>query len=472
MRLQLEPEQKALEINLDESIYGSFAEIGAGQEVARHFFQVGGAAGTIAKTMSAYDKTVSDRIYGPEEKGRYVCESRVYKMLDHEYDLMVSRLREERPGTRFFAFADTISAINYHKTNKGDGWMGIRFQCEPGGDANDIVMHIKMLDNDNTLQQQAVGILGVNLIYACSRYRTKIDQLISSLLDNLHGRMQIDMLRIQGPDFRHVDNRLVALALIRHNMTDVSMFDSKGNPVHASEYLYKNPTLVVRGSWRPPTLVNLDMQAAAMQQFIDLPSIDTSRIKVLSEITLSNLQLFGDVDEKDFLDRVDVLGRLGHTVILSNCDEYAKLVAYLSDYKIPHLGLVIGVRNLMEIIRRKYENFTDGRLLASIGDIFVSNARLYVYPSQQPGSDVLLTCQNVAIPEGVKYLYKHLLENQQIIDITGFRKDILNIYSTQVLDLLRSDAEGWDKFVPEEVAKLIRENCLFGFPCQRMEFEY
>ncbi len=171
-RKLLETEQKALEINLDEKVYGSFAEIGAGQEVARHFFQVGAAAGTIAKTISAYDKVMSDKIYGIESTGRYVCESRVYKMLDHEYELMESRLENDRPNSCFFAFADSVAAINYQRTIRGSGWLGIRFQLSPGGVPNDLVIHVKMLDNDNQLQQQAIGILGVNLIYACYRYHT------------------------------------------------------------------------------------------------------------------------------------------------------------------------------------------------------------------------------------------------------------------------------------------------------------
>ena len=208
-RQSLETEQKALEINLDDRVYGTFAEIGAGQEVARYFFQVGAAAGTIAKTMSAYDKVYSDEIYGPEPNGRYVCESRLYKMLDHEFELMETRLKHERPNTNFFAFADTVAAMNFSKTIKGEGWLGLRFQLKPGGKTNDLVIHVKMLDNDNKLQQQAIGVLGVNLLYGVYRYSHDVEILIQSLMDSLHGRVSIDMIRLSGGNFKDIDNHLL-----------------------------------------------------------------------------------------------------------------------------------------------------------------------------------------------------------------------------------------------------------------------
>jgi hypothetical protein len=252
MRQLLETEQKALEINLDDSIYGTFAEIGAGQEVARYFFQVGAAAGTIAKTMSAYDKVYSDQIYGREASGRYVCESRVYKMLDHEYNLMDTRLQNQRPNANFFVFADTISAINFQRTIQGNGWLGIRFQLKPDAEPNDLVLHVQMLDNDNQVQQQAIGVLGVNLIYAVYRYHDQPEVMIQSLLDSLHGRVKIDMIRLTGPDFEHIDNRLLSLYLVKNHLTDVTMFDPDGQTIHASEFLYRQNVMVVRGQF-PPT---------------------------------------------------------------------------------------------------------------------------------------------------------------------------------------------------------------------------
>jgi len=289
MRQILKTEQKALDINLNDRIYGTFAEIGAGQEVARHFFLVGAAAGTIAKTMSAYDKTYSDRIYGEEESKRYVCESRLYKMLDHEYDLIEERLMASRPDTNFFVFADTVSAINYARTIKGNGWIGMRFQHYPGSEPNDVVMHVKMLDKNNRQQQEAIGILGVNLIYACYHYRDDQEEFVESLLDGLKSRVAIDMIRTNGPAFSHYDNRLLCLYMIKHKLTEVAIFNQQKTSVHASEFLYRKDVMVVRGHFRPPTLVTEDAFTKSFEQFKSEEGVDPSKCRLLAEITLDNL---------------------------------------------------------------------------------------------------------------------------------------------------------------------------------------
>ncbi len=472
MRKLLETEQKALEINLDPIIYGTFAEIGAGQEVARYFFQVGAAAGTIAKTMSAYDKVYSDHIYGPEPSGRYVCESRLYKMLDHEYELMDTRLRQERPECSFFVFADTISAVNFQRTIKGDGWLGIRFQLKPGGDTNDLVLHVRMLDNDNKLQQQAIGILGVNLIYACFRYNENPEILLESLIDSLRGRVKIDMVRLTGPGFEGVDNRLLSLYLIKNGLSDVAMFGPDGRNVHASEFLYRRDVLVVRGSFRPATLVNMDMIKSAYQQFRNEPDVDVKKTYLLTEITLSNLMADGELDEKDFLDRAELLNALNQTVIISNCEEHPQLVNYLADYRINKIGLVLGVQFLLELVNSKYYENIDGRLLSAFGELFTKNLKMYVYPIMQEGSEELMTAQNMPVPEGVKFLYFHLLESQHIVDIEGFDPNILHIFSKEVLSLIRTGNASFEKLVPPKVATLVKEKYLFGYPLEQKEFEY
>lgn len=471
-RQALETEQKALEINLNDGIYGTFAEIGAGQEVARYFFQAGGAAGTIAKTMSAYDKVYSDEIYGREASGRYVCESRLYKMLDHEYQLMHTRLQNEKPGCNFFVFADTVSTLNYSRTEQGDGWLGLRFQLNPDAEPNDIVLHVKMLDNDTTLQQQAVGILGVNLVYACYHYNNNAEVMLQSLKDNLHDRAVIDMVRITGPDFKDLDNRKLSLMLVKHKLSDVAIFGPDGRNIHASEFLYKKNVLVVRGSFRPSTLVNLDMIKSSWEQFRKEPDVDSRNSVLLTEITMDNLCLSGELDEKDFLDRTEVLCALGQTVVVSNCEMHQKLISYLSDFKIQKLGLVIGVRQLLEIINDKYQRNRDGRLLTSFGELFTRNVKMYVYPSMQEGSEELMTSVNLPVPEGIKFLYQHLLDFGQIVDIKGFNADVLHIFSKNVLEMLRTDEDNWDEMVPEKVGKLIKEKCLFGFPSQKLQFEY
>ncbi len=471
-RQQLETEQKALEINLDEKIYGTFAEIGAGQEVARYFFQVGGAAGTIAKTMSAYDKVYSDKIYGSEPSGRYVCETRLYKMLNHEYELMHTRLQHERPGINFFVFADTVAAVNFQRTISGDGWLGLRFQLNPEGEPNDLVLHARMLDNDNTLQQQAIGILGVNMIYACYRYNNDLELLLQSLIDSLHGRIKIDMVRLTGPDFEHVDNRLLSLWLVKHGLSEVAMFDAEGHNIHASEFLYKKHVLVVRGSFRPPTVVNLDMIKSGFQQFVNSSGVDPKKTQLLTEITLDNLRADGDLDEQDFLDRATLLNALGQTVVISDCEQHQRLAAYLADYRVEHLGIVLGVRFLLDLLTEKYLQNMGGQLLTAFGELFSNNVRIFVYPTMQEGSSELMTAQNLPIPESVKFLYRHLLDNLQIVDVEGFNAANLHIFSKTALQMLQSGESGWEQMLPPKVAGLIKENCLFGYPAEKMEFEY
>ncbi|MEO0733645.1 MAG: TonB-dependent receptor [Bacteroidota bacterium] len=471
-RQLLETDQKALEINLNPKVYGTFAEIGAGQEVARYFFQVGAAAGTIAKTMSAYDKVYSDQIYGVEPTGRYVCESRIHKMMDHEYGLMVDRLRHDRPDTNFFVFADTVAAINYSRTIRGNGWLGLRFQLDPAnGTHNDLILHVRMLDNDNQLQQQAIGILGVNMIYGAYHYQRDPETLVVSLLDGLKGRVAIDMIVLEGADFS-VDNRLLSLWLVKHGLTEVTMFDPKGRSIHPSEFLYRKSVMVVRGSFRPATLVNEDMLKMGYKQFREAEDVDPAKSFLLTELTLDNLQSSAELNERDFLHRATLLNELGQTVIISNYDRYGDLIEYLNLYKVSPVGIVLGVNELLELISSKYRDNQDGRLLAAFGEIFTRNVKLYVYPAQQEGAEELITAQNVPIPEGVKFLYKHLLDSGQIVDITDFHAENLHIYSRDVLNLIKAGEEGWEQMVPERVAKLIKAENLFGYPAEKLAFEY
>lgn len=465
-RRVLETEQKALEINLDEPIYGAFAEIGAGQEVARYFFHVGAAAGTIAKSMSAYDKTVSDDIYGPEQlgKGRYVCESRLYKMLDHEYNLMEHRLRNERPHHTFFAFADTVAAINYTKTIKGDGWLGLRFQLRPDTPPNDLVVHVRLLDQDNRLQQQAIGILGVNMVYACYRYFNDPETLVTSLLDNLRGRASIDMVRLNGPDFPDMDNRLVCLWMVKNGLSPVAIFGPDGNSLHAGEFLYRHSILVARGSYRPPTLVQQDMIRHAYDQFLAEPEIDRSKAYFLTEITLENLKNGTDtVDEKDFIDRATLLCALGQTVIISDCVEHKKLIKYFSDYKVPRIGMVMGARKLEIIVRETSEKHADN-LLAAFGELFPRNVRFYIFPAQHEKSGEIITARKVNVPYAIHSLFDYLLENNNIVDIKEYDPGVLNIYHKSVLKDIQEGRSGWEKLVPPQVAEMIQELGLFKNP--------
>lgn len=471
-RQLLETDQKALEINLNPKVYGTFAEIGAGQEVARYFFQVGAAAGTIAKTMSAYDKVYSDQIYGTEPSGRYVCENRIHKMVNHEYELMVERLRHDRPDTNFFVFADTVAAINYSRTIKGNGWLGLRFQLDSSaGTYNDLLLHVRMLDNDNQLQQQAIGILGVNMIYGAYNFQDDPETLVASLLDGLKGRVAIDMIVLEGPDFP-VDNRLLSLWLVKHSLTDITMFNPAGRSIHASEFLYRKSVMIVRGSFRPITLVNEDMINAGYKQFRESEEIDPTKSFLLTELTLDNLQARAELNERDYLHRARLLNALGQTVVISNYHQYGDLIEYLSNYKVSPVGIVLGVHELLGLITHKYNNNQDGRLLAAFGEIFTRNVNIYVYPAQQEGSADLMTAQNLPIPEGVKFLYRHLLDSGQIVDIKNVKTDSLSIYSKDVLTAVQNGEEGWEQKVPERVARLIKDENLFGFPAEKLSFDY
>jgi len=461
----LETDQKALEINLDEPIYGAFAEIGAGQEVARHFFQVGAAAGTIAKTMSAYDKTVSDEIYGPEQvgKGRYVCESRLYKMLDHEYGLMETRLRNERPSHTFFAFADTVAAINFSRTIKGDGWLGLRFQLKPGGGFNDLIVHVKLLDQDNRLQQQAIGILGVNMIYGAFRYAKDPEVLIHSLLDNLRGRAQIDLVRLNGSDFNHIDNRLICLWMVKHNLTNVAIFGPDGNSKHAGEFLYRKSILIARGSYRPPTLVQEDMIKQTFEQFVTEPDTERSKSYFMVELTLENLlKSNASLDEREYLDRVDLLCALNQTVIVSNCVRHKHLISYFTDFKVPLIGLALGIRKLETIMSDTCEQNPDN-LLSAFGEIFSRNVRFYAFPALDTAKGELRTTADLKIPQEIHFLYDYLLENRSIVDVKIFQKSNLQIYQKQVLKMLQEGQEGWEAMVPIKVATEIKTKGLFGY---------
>ena len=478
-RLSLDTDQKALEINLDETIYGSFAEIGAGQEVARYFFKVGAAAGTIAKTMSAYDKKVSDDIYGPEPSGRYVCRARVDKMLDHEYGLNIRRLREERPESKLFAFADSVAAINYSRTIKGQGWLGLRFQLSPDKEPNDIVLHVRMKDRNAPLQQQAIGVLGVNLVYAAYNYYRDPETMIVSLMDNLKGRISIDMIRLSGPDFDGVDGRLPSLWLVKNNLTEVAMFGPERQSIHASEFLYKKEVMIVRGNYRPTTLVHQDLMKAGFKQFQEEEDVDENKAFLLAEITLANLgKADARIDEKDFLDRAEVLNQLGKTVVITNCDYFNKLISYLSEYKIKHLGVVFGVKQLSKMIQEIYDQNKDGTLLKALGAIFHRNVLIYAYPAERikyqtgkKSKKELMTVDSMPIPQDVKFLIKHLIENRQIIDMKHYDMKLMRIYAGEVLRMIRDNEKGWEKLVPPKAAETIKTKKLFKFSKPRIEFE-
>jgi hypothetical protein len=463
--------QKALAINLDPQVYGSFSEVGAGQDVAANFFKAGASSGTIAKTMSAYDMTFSDAIYGAQKGRRYVSEARLIAMLEKEYGLLIERLAEKRGDkTHFFAFADTMSALNYHKTNEGHGWMGVRFQLEPNGEFNDVVIHVKLLDNDNVLQQQAVGILGVNLIYACFYYYSQPTIFLQSLMDNLSkDAMQIDMIRFEGPDFSKVDNRLISLHLVKYGFSDAALFGPDGKNMQPSEVLHKKHIVVVRGRFRPVINVHLDMLNTGVKQFMQEPDVDKENVVVVTELTLQalkerNADADAEIDEKDFLDRVDILCALGQTVLISNFHEYYKLVAYLSNITKLKMGVVMGYPNLEYIFAEEHYQDLHGGILESFATLFSRNVKLFIYPTLRNG--IIYNCLRFNLPSHLVDLYRYLIANNKIEDIRHYKESNLQIQTDKVLELIKEGAEGWEEYVPAEVAAMIKERCLFGFHCE------
>lgn len=459
--------QKALRINLDKRIYGSFAEIGAGQETAALFFKAGGASGTIAKTMSAYDMTFSDAIYGPEESGRYVCESRLIKMLKKEYSLVELRLQEQRGAdSLFFSFANTVVALNYKKTNEAHGWIGLRFQLTPLGEWNEVVIHVRMLDNENLLQQQALGVIGVNLMYGCYFYHKSPETLLLSLMDDLtRDRIEIDMIRFSGPDFSGVDNRLMSLHLVKNGFTDAALFGADGGVLQPSEAFYKKHILMMRGRLRPITNVHIDLIENGKKQFLAEADVDSSRVVLVSELTLHNLNTGEiDIDEKDFLDRVDILCSLGHMVMISNYHEYYRLMAYLSGLSKLKAGLLLGIPSLQAIFDERHYDFLPGGILESFATLFSRKVKLLIYPTLREDGTIY-NCENFSLPDHLRPLYQYLIINDKIEDIRNYNVEHMKWTTDQVLAMVKSGEEGWEKLVPESVAEIIKDRCLFGFPC-------
>ena len=467
----LSPTQKALNINLDEYIYGTFSEIGAGQEVVRHFFRAGGASGTIAKAMSAYDMDVSDAIYGKEDTGRYVCESRLKKMIDREYLLLKERLdRNKHPEKSFFSFANTITTTKYSNQKPGHGWMGVRFQLSSNLPPNDVIMHIRLHENEAKLQQETVGILGVNLMYACFYYNNSPEIFIKSLYENLtRQQVEIDMLKMNGENFKNIDNRLLSLLLVKNGMTEAVIFGPDGQNLQPSDILYKKNILTLRGSFRPVTKVNIDMIKNGLNNFVKENKVNEENLQVLFEITLNNLKSDGDINEKDFLDRVDVLCSIGQTVMISNYQRYYKLLDYFGRFTNERLGIILGLTNLQEIFDAKYYRNLNGGILEGIGKMFNRDVKVYVYPYKPDKKSMLKTCKNLSIQPRIKPLYDFFVFNKRIIDLTDYNQDYLNIFSAKVLRMIKKDKDGWEQMVPTYVDNIIKEKKLFGYKINKKE---
>ncbi len=479
--------RKALTVNLDPAKYGTFAEIGAGQETCRNFFQAGGAAGTIAKTISAYDMTFSDSIYG--KAGRYVSRERVIKMLDHEYSLLEERLKETFGQEKtFFAYANSMKAKSYRGGDDTHGWMGIRFQLAPGSEASEVIVHARMWDPENVQQQVAVGILGTNLIYAAHYLHDNTEKFIESLVDNVGSeRIEVDLIHFSGPAFEGIDNRIANLHLVRRGLTNAVLFSPAGEVTQPSEALYKKAILVERGSFRPITRVNIDMLRCSGAQFIQEPSAKGKDMLVLAEITMNNLLASGKLDYEDFLARIDTIGATGNYTLISNYFEFYRLTSYFRRYTGEMIGVAMGINNLLEVFNEKYYTHLEGGILESFGRLFRNSVKLYIYPMKQRAyqrylqltsdaeaeqsqaisggiaDEMLITCNNLRVDGRISNLYLHLLENGYIEHIRGIDESLLEIFSRDILAAIAENDPVWETMIPQAAAEFIKNNQLFGY---------
>lgn len=441
-------EEKVLAINLDSSKYGSFAEIGAGQEVANWFFRSSATAGTVAKAMSAYDMTFSDSIYGKCQ--RYVSRSRMIQMLDHEYEILLERLAVPRgEETTFFAFANTVRAMPFDGKGECHGWLGVRLQLAPLSKPHDVLIHVRMLDRENVDQMEALGIVGVNLIYAAFFYRDNLALLTKSLIDGLgKERVEIDMLKFAGPGFEHIDNRLCALELVANKLTDAAMFTPTGEVVQPAEILYKKPVLLIRGAFHPVTRVHLDMLDQAREAFASELGEDSKDPLEIMETTMDNVLVTGTVDKEEFLRRADVMQALGKTVLISRFAEFYRITCYLARYTDQPTGITLGAALLEEIFNEKWYDDLEGGTLEAMGKLFMKHVKLYVYPGRNDGE--LLNTDNVTLVEHLRGIFKHLKELNQIVPLESQCPDLLDYTPSDVRAMREIDDERWLDLVPPE----------------------
>ena len=453
--------EKALSINLDTNKYGAFVEIGAGQEVSRQFFSAGGAAGTIAKTMSAYDMQVSDAVYG--KASRYVSRERLEQMLHKEYDLLDSRLGAKRSKeNQFLSYAATVTARSYKQKNECHGWIGILVQLFPGSPPSEIILHVRMLDETNFEQCEALGILGVNLVHGAYHSFTNPKKLIDGLQDGLKtDRLEIDMINFSGPCFEHIDNRLINLHLIRSWSCRAVMFSPDRTSLVPGSILRKDNTLVIRGSFKPPTKVTVDMIEGAKHQLIQEEGIDPDSIHVVTELSL-NESPNGDVSsDEDFLARVDLMNALGYTVLVSDYFRFFRLRSFLRRYNKDALAIALSVLDFNALFDERYYTGLEGGILEAMGKLFSDNTFIYIYPSIIDGK--LVTLENVSVAPEQKYLLKHLISNGKMSAISKYNETNLHISSQAVFSKIDSKDKSWKKEVPEDIKSLIIDNKLFGY---------
>ncbi|MBC8127981.1 MAG: TonB-dependent receptor [Gloeobacteraceae cyanobacterium ES-bin-144] len=441
---------KALDLNLDPKIYGAFAEIGAGQETANWFFRASGTAGLVAKTISAYDMTMSDAIYGRAE--RYVSADRLGSMLDHEYAILLERLGPKRgKDTTFFSFCNTVRARGYNDSGECHGWLGIRFQMKPGDPPSEIILHVRLLDHRTIDQMEALGIVGLNLIHSAFRQRAHLKKFVESLSDNLvAGRVEVDLLKFSGNGYGFFDNRLCALQLVESGLTDATMFLPNGEVVQPAEVLYRHPVLLLRGSFDPVMNLHLAMLENAREGFSkSLAESDRGSEIELCEISMHNLLRSSGIDPVDFLDRSDALQSLGKTVLVSRCAEFHRIAAFLNRCTNKPVGIILSIGLLNELFKAKWSENLAGGLLESFGRLFKEGVTLQVFPWKNRKTAELVTAETFSAPENCVHLYQHFVENGRIQGISCGNESLLAHTGRDVCRMILANNPEWRKLVPE-----------------------
>jgi hypothetical protein len=453
--------QKALALNLDGRSYGTFAEIGGGQEVARAFFAAGGAAGTVAKSISAYDMAVSDAMYGPTK--RYVSRQRLEAMLELELAQLVRDLGEARGDSKcFFAFANTVATRRFGSAENGRGWLGVRFQAHARAAPSELIIHVQLFDRDAAHEQETLGVVGVNLIYGAFFMPDAPERLIASLLDELsRERVEIDMVKFSGPAFTGVDNRLMSLQLVERGFTDAAMFTASGDVVQPSEVLYKRAILVERGSFRPPTKLTLDILERSMELFASDPAVrERGTPMVLAEMTLRSLTT-AQAGHEDFLARADILRALGFDVLISRFEQFYQLADYLAAYTDGPIGLAIGLPTVRLIINEDYYRNLAGGFLESAGRLFKRSVKVYLYPARDPATGNIDTWETVQLPHPWQHLHRLLNELGRIVPLRPSEESYLSIDTPDVLARIQRGDPAWEAMVPAKVAAVINAKRLF-----------
>ncbi len=456
----LTPEQKARRINLDAGKYGTFAEIGAGQEIARWFFRAGGASGTVAKTISAYDMAVSDAIYGKTR--HYVSRERLMQMLDHEYPLLVSRLAKKRGAqTVFFTIADTVATSGGKGQEAGRAWIGIRFQHQPLAKPSQLLLHVRLHGNDPVRQHEAMGLLGVNLLYGALFHRRNGRRLLDSLFDNIaRDRLELNMVQFSGPGFDRIDSRLMSLHAVRQGYSPAMIFSQAGAVVQAGEVIYGRSLLVLRGSFQPVTRPVLEIIRQA--QAAGLFPKDEEPVE-LCELSLRDLHTRRRSTPRDFLLRVDMLRAVGKSVLLSRTGPYHLLPAFLRRYTKHRIVFILGLPALRDVFQERYYADLPGGLLEGMGRLFMGDVKLAVYPVWDERRQSYLGAADYRPAPRHRLLYQQLLERGQIVPIKPLHAHGIAPLPNDVRHMIRCKDPAWRKLVPASVVRLIRKNRAFGY---------